>query len=77
MCVCTSLCQLLGAPLVGSDLRAYILSGGHFRIRPFLRPKFASRRIHMIFPIRGPEGKGIVSLEAKKKVNFPLSKYEI
>jgi hypothetical protein len=56
----------MGAPLAGSDVRAQVLTGGGFRLRG-LRPRYRSRRLQMIFPLRGAEHRGLVSLEAKRR----------
>ena len=56
----------MGAPLVGSDVRAYVASGGGLRLKGLL-PIFRSRRVQMIFPLRGADRRGLVSLEAKKR----------
>eukprot|EP00793_Prasinoderma_coloniale_P006857 PRCOL_00001688-RA len=64
--------ELLGAPVVGSEARAFVQTGGHLRLSKKWRPKFASRRCHLIFPVKGLGGsRGIASLEAKKRVRFP------
>lgn len=69
--------ELLGAPVIGSEVRAFVQSGGKLRMSSRWRPKFASRRIHMIFPVKGTEARGIASLEVKKRVRFPRSQMEI
>lgn len=58
--------EVMGAPLSGSDLRAYVMSGGGFTLKKF-KPRIRSRRCFLIFPIRGSERKGLVSVEVKKK----------
>ncbi|GAQ89488.1 hypothetical protein KFL_005290030 [Klebsormidium nitens] len=58
--------EVLGAPLTGSDVRAYVMSGGGIRIRG-LTPKFSTKRAYLIFPVRGSERRGLVSVEAKKR----------
>lgn len=58
--------EVLGAPLVGSDVRASVIIGGGLKFKG-LRPKLRSRRVSMIFPLRGSERRGLVSVEAKKK----------
>ncbi|KAK9806949.1 hypothetical protein WJX72_008426 [[Myrmecia] bisecta] len=66
--------EVLGAPLAGSDVRAMTMTGGGIRFRG-LRPSYRSRRLQMIFPLRGSERRGLVSLEAKKRkghYNFKL-----
>lgn len=61
------LLEVMGAPLVGSDLRASVLTGGGVAFKGVAWPKVRSRRLHMIFPIRGSERRGIVSVQAKKR----------
>ena len=61
-----SVLDITGAPLTGSHLQASVLSGGGMRMKG-MNLKLRSRRLHMIFPIEGPEARGIVSIEAKKK----------
>ncbi|XP_038890647.1 uncharacterized protein LOC120080153 [Benincasa hispida] len=58
--------EVMGAPLTGSDLRAYVMSGGGFTLKN-LTPNRRSKRCFLIFPIRGSERKGLVSVEVKKK----------
>ncbi|XP_061996816.1 uncharacterized protein LOC133714666 [Rosa rugosa] len=58
--------EVMGAPLTGSDLRAYIMSGGGFQLKKF-RPTLRSKRCFLIFPIRGSERRGLVNVEVKKK----------
>jgi len=58
--------EVMGAPLVGSDVRATVLTGGGLKFKGF-RPKLRSRRVAMIFPLKGTERRGLVSVEAKKK----------
>lgn len=58
--------EVLGAPLTGSDVRAYVMSGGGIRMKG-LTPKFSTKRAYLIFPVRGPERRGLVSVEAKKR----------
>ena len=57
--------RVLGAPLSPSDTRAFVLSGGGLRLKNW-RPSIRSRRCHLLFPLSGPLGRGIVSAEAKK-----------
>ncbi|PNW83273.1 hypothetical protein CHLRE_05g232752v5 [Chlamydomonas reinhardtii] len=59
--------EVMGAPLVGSDVRAYVVTGGGLYLSKSMRIKLRSRRIQMMFPLSGPERKGLVSLEAKRK----------
>ncbi|RDX63636.1 hypothetical protein CR513_57907, partial [Mucuna pruriens] len=58
--------EVMGAPLTGTDLRAYVMSGGGLTLKKF-QPSVRSRRCFLIFPIRGSEKKGLVSVEVKKK----------
>ncbi|TKY73964.1 hypothetical protein E2542_SST02723 [Spatholobus suberectus] len=58
--------EVMGAPLSGTDLRAYVMSGGGLTLKKF-KPSVRSRRCFLIFPIRGSEKKGLVSVEVKKK----------
>lgn len=58
--------EVMGAPVVGSNVRATVLSGGGLKFKG-LRPRLRSRRVQMILPLRGTERRGLVSLEAKKK----------
>ena len=60
----------MGAPVAGSDVRAYVMTGGGLRLKG-LAPRFRSRRCQMIFPLRGSERRGLVSLEAKKRKARP------
>ncbi|KAE9608779.1 hypothetical protein Lal_00020218 [Lupinus albus] len=57
--------EVMGAPLSGTDLRAYVMSGGEFTLKNF-KPCIRSRRCFLIFPIRGSERKGLVNVEVKK-----------
>lgn len=69
--------EVMGAPLTGTDLRAYVMSGGGLTLKKF-KPNIRSRRCFVIFPIKGSERKGLVSVEVKKKkgkVNQVLSVY--
>ncbi|XP_031278939.1 uncharacterized protein LOC116137391 [Pistacia vera] len=58
--------EVMGAPLSGTDLRAYVMSGGGIIVKNF-KPRLRSKRCFLIFPIRGSERKGLVSVEVKKK----------
>ncbi|XP_020551038.1 uncharacterized protein LOC105166961 isoform X2 [Sesamum indicum] len=58
--------EVMGAPLTGTDLRAYVMSGGGVTLKNF-QPSLRSKRCFLIFPIRGSERKGLVSVEVKKK----------
>ena len=57
--------EVMGAPLTGTDLRAYVMSGGGLTLKNF-KPKLRSKRCFLIFPIQGSERKGLVSVEVKK-----------
>ena len=56
----------MGPPLAGSDVRAYVMTGGGLRLKGLI-PRYRSRRVQMIFPLRGTEKRGLVSLEAKRR----------
>ncbi|KAI3890962.1 hypothetical protein MKX03_015588 [Papaver bracteatum] len=58
--------EVMGAPLSGTDVRAYVMSSGGLRLKSF-KPKIGGKRCFLIFPIRGSERKGLVSVEVKKK----------
>uniref|UniRef100_A0A7N0TJR7 Import inner membrane translocase subunit n=1 Tax=Kalanchoe fedtschenkoi TaxID=63787 RepID=A0A7N0TJR7_KALFE len=58
--------EVMGAPLTGTDLRAYVMSGGGFRLKNF-KPVRRSKRCFLIFPIQGSERKGLVNVEVKKR----------
>ncbi|CAH9098144.1 unnamed protein product [Cuscuta europaea] len=58
--------EVMGAPLTGTDLRAYVMSGGGVTLKNF-KPQFRNKRCFLIFPIRGSERKGLVSVEVKNK----------
>lgn len=64
------LLEVMGAPLVGSPVRATVLTGGKLRFKG-LMPRIQSRRAQIIFPLRGSERKGLASLEAKKRKVCP------
>ncbi|XVF41253.1 hypothetical protein PTKIN_Ptkin01aG0265800 [Pterospermum kingtungense] len=57
--------EVMGAPLAGTDLRAYVMSGGGLTLKNF-KPKLRSKRCFLIFPIHGSERKGLVSVLVKK-----------
>ncbi|KAK8953621.1 hypothetical protein KSP40_PGU017423 [Platanthera guangdongensis] len=58
--------EVLGAPLAGTDVRAYIMSGGMPKIKNF-KLRLGGKRCFLIFPIRGSERRGLVSVEVKKR----------
>eukprot|EP00271_Cylindrocystis_brebissonii_P008211 TRINITY_DN22231_c0_g1_i1.p1 TRINITY_DN22231_c0_g1~~TRINITY_DN22231_c0_g1_i1.p1 ORF type:complete len:596 (-),score=100.92 TRINITY_DN22231_c0_g1_i1:793-2580(-) len=58
--------EALGAPLSGSDVRAYVVSGGDLRVRDW-RLTLAGRRCFLVFPVRGSERHGLVSAELSKR----------
>jgi hypothetical protein len=61
------LLEVLGPPLAGSRVRAFVTTGGRLRFPNGIIPKLASRRLQMIFPLRGSDRRGLVSVEAKKR----------
>lgn len=56
----------MGAPLAGSEVRAYVMTGGGMRFKGWW-PRYRARRVQMIFPLKGTDKRGLVSLEAKKR----------
>ncbi|KAL2558437.1 hypothetical protein Fot_03176 [Forsythia ovata] len=58
--------EVMGAPLTGTDLRAYVMSGGGINLKNF-QPRLRSKRCFLIFPMQGAERRGLVSVEVKKK----------
>ncbi|XP_008810864.2 uncharacterized protein LOC103722180 [Phoenix dactylifera] len=58
--------EVMGAPLTGTDARAYVMSGGGPKLKNF-KLKFGDARCFLIFPIKGFERRGLVSVEVKKK----------
>lgn len=58
--------EVMGAPLSGTDLRAYVMSAGGITLKNF-KPTYRGKRCFLIFPIRGSERRGLVSVEVKNK----------
>ncbi|KAJ4782371.1 import inner membrane translocase subunit [Rhynchospora pubera] len=58
--------EVMGAPLTGTDVRAYVMSGGGPKLKDF-KFRLGGKRCFLIFPIRGSEKRGLVSVEVKKK----------
>ncbi|EPS69944.1 hypothetical protein M569_04818 [Genlisea aurea] len=58
--------EVMGAPLTGTDLRAYVMSGGGISLKNF-KPGLRSKRCFLIFPVQGSERRGLVSVQVKKK----------
>lgn len=58
--------EVMGAPIAGSSLRASVVTGGDLKFHGLL-PRVQSKRLQMIFPLKGSECRGLVSLEAKKR----------
>jgi hypothetical protein len=58
--------EVMGAPLAGTDVRAYVMSGGGPKLKDF-KLRVGGKRCFLIFPIKGSERKGLVSVEVKKK----------
>eukprot|EP00850_Spirogloea_muscicola_P006725 SM000032S12109 [mRNA] locus=s32:558228:560633:- [translate_table: standard] len=58
--------EIMGAPLTGSEVRAYVMSGGGLRMKG-LNVRLASKRCFVIFPVRGSERRGLVSADVKRK----------
>lgn len=71
--------EVMGTPLTGTDLRAYVMSGGGVTLSKF-KPRVRSKRCFLIFPIRGSEMKGLVSVGVKRskgKYNMKLLAVDI
>ncbi|KAE8711881.1 hypothetical protein F3Y22_tig00110270pilonHSYRG00035 [Hibiscus syriacus] len=68
--------EVLGAPLTGTDLRAYVMSGGGITLKN-LKPKFRRKRCFLIFPIQGSERKGLVSVEVKNNKGEGLTGFTL
>lgn len=58
--------EVMGAPLTGTEVRAYVMSGGGPKLKDF-KFRVGGKRCFLIFPIRGSERRGLVSVEVKKK----------
>ncbi|CAO2204701.1 unnamed protein product, partial [Urochloa humidicola] len=58
--------EVMGAPLTGTDVRVFVMSGGGPKLKDF-KFKLGGKRCFLIFPIKGSERKGLVSVEVKKK----------
>lgn len=58
--------EVMGAPLTGTEVRAYVMSGGGPRLKNF-KLRLNGKRCFLIFPVRGSERRGLVSVEVKKK----------
>ncbi|KAF3612589.1 hypothetical protein FXO37_36691 [Capsicum annuum] len=58
--------KVMGAPLFETDLRAFVMSRGGITLENF-KPQFRVKRCFLIFPMRGSERKGLVSVEVKNK----------
>lgn len=58
--------EVMGAPIAGSEVRAYVMTGGGIRFKGWW-PRYRARRLQMIFPLKGTDKRGLVSLEAKKR----------
>ncbi|CAM6072363.1 unnamed protein product [Sphagnum tenellum] len=68
--------EVMGAPLTGTNVRAYVMSGGGLHIKNF-RPRLSSKHCFLIFPITGGERRGLVSIEVKKRYDFKLLAVDI
>ena len=44
----------MGAPLAGSEVRAYVMTGGGVRFKGWW-PSYRARRVQMIFPLKGTD----------------------
>ncbi|DBB16519.1 TPA: hypothetical protein ACH3X3_014785 [Trebouxia sp. C0006] len=50
--------ELMGAPLAGSEVRAYVMTGGGVRFKGWW-PSYRARRVQMIFPLKGTDKRGL------------------
>lgn len=60
------LCEVLGAPLVSSEHRAVVTTGGVWTSRTYT-PRFRDAKVHMAFRVAGTRKVGLVTVEAKKR----------
>nr|CAD1839930.1 unnamed protein product [Ananas comosus var. bracteatus] len=58
--------EVMGAPLTGTEVRAYVMSGGGPRLKNF-KLRLSGKRCFLIFPVRGSERRGLVSVEVRRK----------
>lgn len=58
--------EIKGGPLIGTDVRAYAMSGGGITIKNF-KARLKSKRCFLYFPIRDAEMKGLVCVEVRNK----------
>lgn len=58
--------EVLGAPIVGSELRATVITGGTWRVSR-MSPRWREAKVHLVFPVSGTRKSGVVTVEAKKK----------
>ena len=59
--------EALGLPVAGSHVRAFVMTGGHPKLKRWWQPGWRSHRCHMVFPVAGTEHRGLVSVECKKR----------
>ncbi|KAF3497423.1 hypothetical protein DY000_02056389 [Brassica cretica] len=63
--------EVMGAPLTGSDLRAYVMSGGGITLKKF-KPTIRSKRCFLLFPVQGAERKGLYDMKLLA-VDIPMA----
>ena len=65
------LCEVLGAPVVSSEHRAVVTTGGVWTSRAYrgwaTPPRFRDAKVHMAFRVFGTRKVGLVTVEAKKR----------
>ena len=59
--------QVMGTPLVGSELQMAVMVGGGMYLREGLRLRRRCPRVLMAFRLAGPDRQGLVTLDAKKR----------
>ncbi|AQK90436.1 hypothetical protein ZEAMMB73_Zm00001d008689 [Zea mays] len=63
--------EVMGAPLTGTDVRAYVMSGGGPKLKDF-KFKLGSKRCFLIFPIKGSERRGLYDMKLLA-VDIPMA----
>ncbi|KAJ7548731.1 hypothetical protein O6H91_07G024300 [Diphasiastrum complanatum] len=57
--------EVMGPPMSGTDVRAYVMSGGGFQLKNF-RLRLSRERCFLMFPLQGAERRALVSCEVIK-----------
>ncbi|EEC70010.1 hypothetical protein OsI_00558 [Oryza sativa Indica Group] len=63
--------EVMGAPLAGTDVRAYVMSGGGPKLKDF-KFRLGGKRCFLIFPIKGSERKGLYDMKLLA-VDIPMA----